>query len=140
MSNKLFPNKSLIVFKGNSKYKISESKEFYDFFKELAKKYDYDYVEYESNIHASKVQKIFKKDIVICFSMGGFYSDKLKNSFGAKGTFINIGADDYVGADYYFTNPLDKTLDGDYSKDSLIAHWTLTSDMKDSITEIVKNK
>lgn len=73
---------SLIVFKGNPKYEIPESRNFYRHFKNLASQNNLNYQEYPSNIHSSKVRPIGPDDKVIGFSRGGFYADKLKKDLG----------------------------------------------------------
>ena len=110
---------NLIVFKGNPKHEIPESKAFYHYFKNLATQKNMKYNEYPSDIHASKVQPIGPNDTVIGFSRGGFYADKLKNGFGAQGKFINIGAKDYPGADHYINHPSDNTASGNLGSKSL---------------------
>ena len=130
---------NLIVFKGNPKHEIPESKVFYDYFKNLAKQNNLKYKEYPSDIHASKVQPIKSDDIVIGFSRGGFYADKLKNGFGAQGKFINIGAKDYSGADHYLNHPSDNTASGNLRSKSLKSHWTLTNKMKKNLSNIIGN-
>ena len=128
---------NLILFKGNPKHEIPESKQFYQHIKNLSKQKNLNYIEYPSDIHSSKVQPISKDDIVIGFSRGGFYADKLKNSFGAEGKFINIGAPDYKGADYYINNPSDNTHTGNMGSKSLKSHWTLTNQMKRNLSNII---
>lgn len=131
---------SLIVFKGNPKHEIPESKKFYHHFKNLASQNNLNYQEYPSNIHSSKVQSIGPDDKVIGFSRGGFYADKLKNGFGAQGKFINIGAKDYSGADYYINHPSDNTSSGNLGSKSLKSHWTLTNKMKKNLSNIIGDK
>lgn len=128
---------NLIVFKGNPKYEIPESKAFYHHFKNLATQKNMKYNEYPSDIHASKVQPIGPNDVVIGFSRGGFYADKLKNRFGAQGKFINIGANDYPGADHYISHPSDNTANGNLRSKSLKSHWTLTNKIKKNLLNIV---
>lgn len=129
---------NLVLFKGNPKHEIPESKHLYNFFKNLASQHNLNYVEYPSDIHSSKVQPIGQNDKVIGFSRGGFYADKLKNHFGAQGKFINIGAKDYSGADYYINHPSDNTHNGNLGPKSLRSHWTLTNKMKKNLQNIIK--
>ena len=129
---------SLIVFKGNPKHEIPESKAFYHHFKNLASQNNLNYQEYPSNIHSSKVQSIGPNDKVIGLSKGGFYADKLKNGFGAKGKFINIGAKDYSGADHYINHPSDNTSSGNLGSKSLKSHWTLTNKMKNQLSNLIR--
>lgn len=136
----LLEESNLILIKGNPKYELPESKRFYDHFKNIAKQNNLNYNEYSSDIHSSKIQPINKNDIVIGFSRGGFYADKLKNSFGAKGKFINIGANDYSGADYYLKHPSDNTASGNIDSKSLKSHWTLTNKMKKNLNTFIKGK
>ena len=131
---------NLIVFKGNPKHEIPESKAFYHNFKNLATQKNMKYNEYPSDIHASKVQPIGPNDVVIGFSRGGFYADKLKNGFGAQGKFINIGAKDYSGADYYLNHPSDNTASGNLGSKSLKSHWTLTNKIKKNLSNIIGDK
>ena len=128
---------NLIVFKGNPKHEIPESKAFYHHFKNLATQKNMKYNEYSSDIHASKVQPIGPNDVVIGFSRGGFYADKLKNGFGAQGKFINIGAKDYPGADHYINHPSDNTASGNLGSKSLKSHWTLTNKIKKNLLNII---
>lgn len=128
---------NLIVFKGNPKHDIPESKAFYHHFKNLAAQKNLKYTEYPSDIHSSKVQPIGSKDVVIGFSRGGFYADKLKNYFGAQGKFINIGANDYSGADHYINHPSDNTSSGNLRSKSLRSHYTLTNKMKNKLSNII---
>lgn len=128
---------NLIVFKGNPKREIPESNKVYNHFKKLATKNNLNYIEYQSDIHSSKVQPIGPDDKVIGFSKGGFYADKLKTYFGAQGKFINIGAKDYPGADHYIDHPSDKTSMGDHGPKSLKSHWTLTNKMKKNLSNII---
>lgn len=128
---------NLIVFKGNPKHEIPESKAFYHHFKNLATQKNLKYKNYPSDIHASKIQSIGPDDVVIGFSRGGFYADKLKNGFGAQGKFINIGAKDYPGADHYINHPSDNTASGNLRSKSLKSHWTLTNKMKKNLSNII---
>ena len=128
---------NLIVFKGNPKHDIPESKAFYHHFKNLAAQKNLKYNEYPSDIHSSKVQPIEPNDVVIGFSRGGFYADKLKNHFGAQGKFINIGANDYSGADHYINHPSDNTSSGNLGSNSLRSPDTLTNIMKNNLSNII---
>jgi len=135
-------NKELTVLfiKGNPKYWIKgKSEEFYNKIKKIIIDEGYKYIESESNVDVSKLPAA---DIYIGFSRGnGYFCKSLKTKLK-----IAIGGNPNKRKKCHFilvNNPDDKTFTGDLSKDSLSAHWTLTSDQENRIRKILdkfKNK
>ena len=133
----------MIIMKGNPKYYIKpQSNIFYQTLKNLAKKFGFEYEDYESDIWADEIKdykKLSKKDVIIGFSRGCWYARVLKNKLHIKTNFIGIGcySNKNEPQDYQIKNPLDKTQKNDMSKQSIKNHWIITPNMKNSLIKLL---
>ena len=125
--------KRIILIKGNPEHSVSKkiTKKFYNDIADIVKyAYNLKVELLESGVkHAEHCEQLEYGDIVIGFSRGGTYAKIWKKFCDSKAYFIGIGCPDYTDNDILITNEKDKTAFGDMGETSLIAHWTMSSDM-----------